>query len=146
MRQAISYASIVRARRRRGLAIVEFAVVLPLLLIFLFGIVEFGWLFMIRQTLLNAAREGCRVAVLKTATEAEVLTRVREVMEPLGLAEGTVWHVTTSDLSATVQAIRVWVNADEVSLTGGYVISDSFDLVGECSMRKEGTTTEDEEA
>ena len=36
------------ARRRRGVAVVELAVVLPLLLALVFGIIEFGWVFMIR--------------------------------------------------------------------------------------------------
>jgi Flp pilus assembly protein TadG len=139
MRHAISYGQEVKGRRRRGLVIVEFAVVLPLLLLLLFGIVEFGWLFMVRQTLINAAREGCRVAILTTATDADVMGRIREVMEPLGFAEGTIWNVTASNLGDAVQNIRVVVNADEVSLTGGYVLSSSFDLIGECSMRKEGT-------
>ena len=54
-----------RVRKARGAAVVEFAVVLPLLLTILFGIIEYGWVFMVRQTLQTAAREGARVAVLQ---------------------------------------------------------------------------------
>ena len=42
------------ANRSRAAAIVEFAVVLPLLLTILFGIIEYGWVFMVRQTLQTA--------------------------------------------------------------------------------------------
>jgi TadE-like protein len=125
--------------RRRGTALVEFAVVLPLLLMILMGIIEFGWIFMVRQTLTNAAREGCRVAVLKAATADDVALRVREVMTPLGYAEGTVWTFTATPIGDEVQTIQVSVPISEISLTGGYVLQGgSYMLTGEASMRKEG--------
>ena len=71
----------------RAAAVVEFAVVLPLLLTILFGIIEYGWVFMVRQTLQAAAREGARLAVLQTSVQpyTEVISRVNEVMGPTGL-------------------------------------------------------------
>jgi len=44
--------------KSRGAAVIEFAVLLPLLALIVFGIIEFGFLF-----LANAAREGARIAV-----------------------------------------------------------------------------------
>ncbi|MEE9293640.1 MAG: TadE family protein [Phycisphaerae bacterium] len=123
--------------RARGTAIVEFAVVLPLLLALLFGIVEFGWLFMIRQSLGNAAREGCRVAVLQTATEEMRSGRIDEVMEPLGL-DPDIWSFTASELGDTVQWVRVSVPVADVALTGALIVSHNYMLAGESSMRKEG--------
>lgn len=116
----------------------EFAVVLPLLLVLLFGIIEFGWVFMVRQTLTNAAREGCRAAVLKSATADTIITRVRDVMEPTGYAEGTDWTFETSAIDDEVQWVRVSIPVDKVSLTGGFILSGGYDLSGVCSMRKEG--------
>ncbi len=124
--------------RRRGAAIVEFAVVLPLLLLLLFGIIEFGWLFMVRQTLVNAAREGCRVAVLRTSTDADVATRIQEVMDPFGASGGGGWSYTASDIADAVQWVRVSMPFDAVALTGAYILPSGFELEGECSMRKEG--------
>ena len=49
--------------RERGTSILEMAIVLPLLLLLLFGIAEFGLAFVQWQTLANAAREGARVGV-----------------------------------------------------------------------------------
>ena len=43
-------------RRRSGMAMVEFVLILPALLVILFGILEFGVLFFQWQTLSNAAR------------------------------------------------------------------------------------------
>ena len=63
-------------RSARAAAVVELAVVLPFLLAILFGIIEFGWTFMVYQTVTNAAREGCRVAVLEGSSDAEITARI----------------------------------------------------------------------
>lgn len=61
-----------RRFRRSGTATVEFALVLPLLLTLLFGIIEMGFLFKDQLTLQQAAREGVRsVAVGKTLAEVD---------------------------------------------------------------------------
>lgn len=51
-----------KAGGQRGAAVVEFALVCGLLLIFLVGIVEFGFLWLQASYIGNAAREGARVA------------------------------------------------------------------------------------
>jgi len=56
--------------RRRGVAIVEAALVLPLCLILLLAIADFARMIMTRQLLDNAARSGARLAVTNTATLA----------------------------------------------------------------------------
>ena len=55
--------------RRRGAALVEFAVVSPLLFVLILGLIEFGRLMMVQQVLTNGAREGARNAVLPAATQ-----------------------------------------------------------------------------
>lgn len=54
----------IRARDDRGAAAVEFALVLPLLLLIVFGIVDFGRAYNARITLSHAAREAVRVWAL----------------------------------------------------------------------------------
>jgi hypothetical protein len=114
-------------------------VVLPILLSLVFGIIEFGRLFMIRQTLLNAAREGCRVAVLQAATEEDVMTRIEEIMEPYGLGELAIWTAERTDIQDDTQWVRISIPVEDVALTGTFVLPDLFSLAGECSMRKEGS-------
>ncbi len=58
--------------QRRGVAAVEFALVLPLFLALVLGIVEFGRAMMVGQMVTNAAREGARLAVLNGASNDEV--------------------------------------------------------------------------
>ena len=57
---------------RRGAATVEFAVVLPLLLMFVLGIVEFGRLVMVAQVTTNTSREAARYAAQGDRTPDEV--------------------------------------------------------------------------
>jgi Flp pilus assembly protein TadG len=56
-----------RRRRDRGAAAVEFALVMPLLLILVLGIAEFGRAYNIQTTLSAAAREGARVMALESS-------------------------------------------------------------------------------
>jgi Flp pilus assembly protein TadG len=53
-----------RWRADEGAQLVEFALVLPLLLLVVLGIAEFGFLFQRYEVITNAAREGARMAVL----------------------------------------------------------------------------------
>ena len=55
--------SIPLKKSERGAAVVEFAIVAPLLLILLMGAVEFGLLFYNKQVLTNASREGARAGI-----------------------------------------------------------------------------------
>ena len=48
----------------RGVAIVEFAIVLPLLMILLFGIIEFGFIIYNKAMITNASREGARIGIV----------------------------------------------------------------------------------
>ena len=69
----------------RGAEVVEFALVLPILLFVLAGILDMGFLFNNYQTLTNAAREGARVAVLPGFAEADVTDRVRQYVQADGM-------------------------------------------------------------
>lgn len=58
----------------RGAAMVEFAVVVPLFLLLVFGTMEAGWLFAQLTETRNAAREGTRLAVVDFGTASEIAT------------------------------------------------------------------------
>jgi Flp pilus assembly protein TadG len=53
-------------RRRHAAHLVEFAVIVPIFLLFLFGILEYSRYLMTLQVMTNAAREGARFAVVTT--------------------------------------------------------------------------------
>lgn len=134
--EAIRLAARRDGTRSRAAAVVEFAVVLPLLLTILFGIIEYGWVFMVRQTLQTAAREGCRIAVLQTATESAIQDRIAQVMQPTGLSFSvSLTHATAGN---PVETVEVSVPYNDVSLMGGFFGPHNYDIAGTCSMRKEG--------
>ncbi|HRT82339.1 MAG TPA: TadE/TadG family type IV pilus assembly protein [Oscillospiraceae bacterium] len=53
--------------KEKGQSLIEFALILPILLILVGGIIDFGWLFYNQSSLNNAAREGARYAIVQTA-------------------------------------------------------------------------------
>lgn len=75
-------------RGPRGQALVEFALLLPILMLLLLGILEFGRAWNVKQVLTDAAREGARLAVVgdpSITQESQVRTRVRTVISRAGL-------------------------------------------------------------
>lgn len=59
----------------RGQSLVEFTMVLPILLILLFALVDFGRAFYTWMIVTNAAREGARIAAVQ-ANQSQVQTRI----------------------------------------------------------------------
>lgn len=86
-------------RRDDGQSLVELALVLPILLALLVGILEMGRAWNVYQVITNAAREGGRAAVIQTNTESEVRTTIDGYLSDAGLdpAVGTVTISGQSD-------------------------------------------------
>ena len=124
-------------RTRRAAAVVEMAVVAPLLFAVLFGIIEYGWVFTIKQGLTNATREGARVAVLPGSTDAEILERVNNYLAPLGVTTHTI-ELTRATTETPVETVHVFVPYADVTLIGEFFGSTDYNLGSTCSMRKEG--------
>jgi len=61
-------------KNNRGIAITEFAIVMPVLLILVFGIIEFGVLLYDKALLTNASREGARVGIVYIYYPSEGIT------------------------------------------------------------------------
>jgi Flp pilus assembly protein TadG len=73
-----------RGRSQSGASAVEFAIVLPLLVVLVFGIIEFGLAFGRIQGMQAAAREGARLASLgRDVTAADVQARALASLPPL---------------------------------------------------------------
>ena len=64
-----------REKRERGQALVEFAMVLPVLILLVVGMMQFGLLFHEYLLVTHAAREGARVATLG-GSDAEIIAAV----------------------------------------------------------------------
>lgn len=64
-------------RSEQGAELIEMALVLPLLLLIVLGIVDFGFLFQRYVVLTNAAMEGARVATLPGYNASDAIARVQ---------------------------------------------------------------------
>ncbi len=62
----------------RGQALTEFALILPILLLLLMGVFEFGYAFTVYTGLFNAAREGTRYGVVQPLDQQGILSHARE--------------------------------------------------------------------
>src|SRR5262249_8897900 len=85
-------ASITQLRRRlarseHGAELIEFAVVLPILMLFTAGIFDFAVLFQHYEVVTNAAREGARVGVLPGYQAADIQNRVQSYLAAAGLTD-----------------------------------------------------------
>jgi TadE-like protein len=75
----------VHLKREEGAAAVEFALLLPLLLMILFGIIEFGLVLYNQEVITNASREGARFGIVMRApkyTSAEIEDAVKNYITP----------------------------------------------------------------
>jgi len=67
-------------RSERGAVLVEFALIVPLLLVLTLAVIDLSRAFFVKNILYQAAREGVRTAVVTTAADADIVTaRVKEV-------------------------------------------------------------------
>jgi Flp pilus assembly protein TadG len=85
----------------RGQVLVEFALLLPIMLLLVLGIIEFGRAFMVRQVLTNTAREGARVGVIPGSTVGEVQTAMTNYLADAGLDGATTMAVNGVGEGAT---------------------------------------------
>ena len=104
-------------RGNRGQSVVEFALVLPLLLLVLFGITEFGRAWMTVNILTSSAREGARLAIVTAPNVPAVVQKVNDVCAAAGVTPSAV-TVTGPDPSDPDRRVTVTVQTDFQVLTG----------------------------
>ena len=100
-----------RIRDEQGQTMAEFAIVLPILIVLLFGIVQFGILFNNYVTLTDAARAGARAAAVS-----------RQSGDPTGTATAAV-RSSANDLNQAKLGVSVssaWTPGSQVTVTATY--------------------------
>ena len=79
-----------------GQALVEFALVLPLLLLVTMGIVDFGRAWNVRQVVTDAAREAARTMVATSASQSQLLQVVNTAFAGAGMNQATVQEIAST--------------------------------------------------
>ncbi|MEW6622200.1 MAG: TadE/TadG family type IV pilus assembly protein [Bacillota bacterium] len=110
-------------KNEEGQSLVEFALIIPIFLLLLFGLIQFAVILNAQITVTAAAREGARIAVLGVS-ETEIKTRVKDsastgillneitnddisISTPEGTGKGKPISV---EVNATVQIIVPFLN------------------------------------
>ncbi len=130
------------AARRSGIATVEFAIVLPVLLVLTLGTIDVCSVMFLKESAVLAAYEGARQGVGRGHTNANVKSRVMQFLDERNVQYSSGNVVTFSspgfDSATTLQNVTVTVN---VPAAGNLLIpTDRFaDLIvsGSVTMRKE---------
>ena len=120
-------------RNENGQTMVEFALVLPVLAVLLFGIIQFGTAFNNYVSLTDAVRAGARVAAVSRQSSTPVADTVAKVM-----ASAT--DINTSQINVTVNS--TWVHGGDVTVQATYPYSISLLGVVVASGNLTSTTTE----
>jgi Flp pilus assembly protein TadG len=107
-------------RREDGVAAVEFGLLLPVLMAILLGTIDYGYAFMVKLAMTNAAREGARVGITMPADTAQSAAEAAAIryLQSAGIDSATVSANTPSDSDPEV---RVSISLDPYTPLIGFV-------------------------
>lgn len=137
----------------KGASAVEFAIILPLFLIFVFGIIEFGVIMYNKAVVTNASREGARFGVLfapSVNTDSQIRARVNSYLSgglsPINLGGTSQFPLPDDDIDIS-PSVRTSQDRLTVSVTYQYdflflpnfipLLPQALSLNGTTTMRME---------
>ena len=104
-------------KSERGQSLVEFALILPLFMIVLFGIMEFGRMWEISNLITSASREGARVAAISGSSQSQAINAAQHVLSAANIDDAT---VSVSGPNSASE-VSVTVTLQYTSLTGSII-------------------------
>ena len=136
-------------RRRKGLATVEMALILPLLLLLVFGVIEYSWMFLKASQVADAARRGARYAIRPGVISAAQVTDPTYDPTPPSIALLNLAGIPVDSETVTVPTgvapgsgnivtVRVAVPYTDVNLLGLPFLPMPEQIEASVSMAKEG--------
>ena len=128
-------------RGHRGIAAIEMALLLPLMLTLVFGMIEYGSLFWRAQQVATAARNGARRGVMVGATATDVTTAVDQTMLQSGMGSTHYTVTLTPPNPASLASggsftVKVTVPYADIKLTG-FPVPVPTQVVRQVTMAKE---------
>ncbi|NTU67910.1 MAG: pilus assembly protein [Chlorobiaceae bacterium] len=138
------------AQSQKGNVLIEFALILPLFLLLLFGVVTFSVALYDKTMLTMATREGARAGAMYVATSAADMTATNTAaataakgkteallnnnIKLISFASGSVTPTVTASVDTGTKNINVKAS---ISFTGLYVLPDAMQIAAESTMRTE---------
>ena len=127
-------------KREKGQNLVEFALILPLFLLLVVGMAEFGRAWMMRNILTGAAREAVRAAAV--LPKANACVNAKAIADPI-LASAGIPPLVCGDVDTTIDnpvpIVSVTTRYTYSPILTGFIpgLLASFPLTGTATMRRE---------
>jgi Flp pilus assembly pilin Flp len=110
-------------REQRGQTMAEFALVLPVLVSVLFGIIQFGILFNNYVTLTDAVRAGARTAAVSRLSSDPVGDTIAKIDSAAGDLDPT-------KITPTLPPATAWVHGNDIQVKATYPYEIRLPLIG----------------
>lgn len=130
-------------KNEKGQSAIEFAIILPILIMILGGIIDFGWIFTNKNIIDHLSREGARYAIVH-ATGTGAVTSIKDYtksLAPLNISDTLIVDVTFSNPSQRREGdVSVSVSGDVNVLTpivGVFTQGQKINLSSSCTMKVE---------
>ncbi|OGL62978.1 MAG: hypothetical protein A3I72_14790 [Candidatus Tectomicrobia bacterium RIFCSPLOWO2_02_FULL_70_19] len=122
-----------------GQATVEFALLLPVLIVLIMGVLDFARAFNVMQVVTNAAREGARAGIIPTNTSATVTSTVNTYLTSAGQSGCSTTGTNLGSAAAAGATTTVTVTCPLQALTGTLIPgwSGTINLSQTATMRHE---------
>lgn len=135
------FANIIKKiKKEDGQAIVELAISLPILIMILCAIIDFGWLFMNQNSIDYASREGARYAIVHSSSKSAIEAHIR-VIAPENIATTAEINITFTNISNPRLGDVVIEISDDVAIltpiVGVFVQGETMNLSSSCTMKVE---------
>lgn len=125
-----------RNERQRGVAIVEFSIVFPILVLLTFSLIDLSRAFFVKNLLHQAAREGVRTLVVTPSPDSADV-RVRQVLDAANLSASSITHLASGkQMGMRVEVQFQWLYPGIYWLVGAK-FTNPMPLSAEAWMRRE---------
>jgi Flp pilus assembly protein TadG len=109
--------------RRRGAAVIEFAVVAPLFALWLLGMIELSRALMVKVMLSDAARKGCRTGIHRDKANTDIISDCTDVMRDNNFTSGQFNPNSIGSIAITVTDPNGNVLSDTLDAPSGSIVS-----------------------
>ena len=129
-------------RQEKGQSLVEFALLLPIFLLILVGIAEFGRGWMTKNILTGAAREAARAAAAET--QANAYNRAKTIADAILASAGIPLTLQVGNFDDSVDTpvptVSIIITYQYPLIIGGFIpglAGPNINLAGTATMRRE---------
>lgn len=124
------------------MATVEFALIFPLVLMVTFAMMEYGWMFLKQEQLVNVAQQATRIAAGPDAANSDVTNQISTMMTSYGMGSSG-YSYSPSPMNVVVATgtsitVQVSVPYKNIQVTGVSLFPVPTTLSASITMLKEG--------